>query len=339
MNIVTITKLKNAAHLVFLAGNFVLLLYSLTHHQSSYPTPDSVVCYEFPTVTGKRYHVKFNDWKTSRPHHWYNNTHVTDSLFDEHLNLNKQLSSSIPTLYLPTCITSCTDVYQFWDGSMNPSCPSYGDLFVFKNTKSANNKMIYMAFDVILGNNYMEEPMFIQCEEIYIIRLKDNHLADIINLKRIPSYYNDLDDQYFNRPAICRDLQMNVFFDVPYRATSFHRSVNHQLPVEERLPNFGGKYFRVWANPLIADSHELRIAMTRATMQFRIDYAYHAHIIRNGRCLIEAKYNYSDDIDNGLSKIWYLPERYKNSPHLSERKKWTFFTFNTPIQRNIPFYF
>ena len=144
-------KLAIILFYVFQAGNLILLFYAFTHRQNSYPTPDTVVCYDFETVTGKRYHVKYSDWKNIRRHHWYNNTEVPDSIFDECLNLNKQQSTGVPTLYLPTCITSSIDVYQFWDGTMNPYCSAHVDCQSFKNTRSSGNSIIYMASDGIVG--------------------------------------------------------------------------------------------------------------------------------------------------------------------------------------------
>ncbi len=332
-------KLAIVLFYVFQVGNLILLFYAFTHRQNSYPTPDTVVCYDFETVTGKRYHVKYSDWKNIRRHHWYNNTEVPDSIFDECLNLNKQQSTGIPTLYLPTCITSSIDVYQFWDGTMNPYCPAHVDFQSFKNTRSSGNSIIYMASDVLSWPPYLDAPTWIESEEIYIIRPKNDHLADIINLKRKPSYIDveDIDQPIFRRMVLDRDLQMNVFFNVPYHATVFHQTVNHQLPVDEYLPKNGG-YLRVWANPLMADSHELRVAIALANHQFEHEHVT-ARATRNGHSLLEifSKYAYSESIYFGCIKIWKLPEKYQGNTHLSARKKWTFFTFNTPLHKLIWF--
>ena len=333
-------KLKKIIFLAFLAGNSVLLIYSLTHHPGSPPTPDSVVCYNFATVTGKRYLVKYSDWKNIRPYHWYNDTQVPDSIFNEFLNLKKQPTEDLPTLYLPTCITASTDVYQFWDGAMNPYCPTHTNYHIFKNTKSAGNALIYMASDFIIRFQSEAEPPKIASEEVYIIRPKNEQLADIINLKKKPSPRDceDIDEWSLRYPIPERDVQMNVFFNVPYRVSVFHQSVNQQLPVEEDLPAYSGQYLRVWANPQIADSHDLRVAITRANNQFRIN-RIEAHALRKGHCLLEIfnRYAHTDDIDPGCDKVWRIPEKYQNTPHAPTRRHWTFFTFNSPQRRLLPY--
>lgn len=183
------------------------------------------------------------------------------------------------------------------------------------------------------------EEIIHSTEEAYIIILREKDIADIIHLKKTPSFFEHEDEHIhifqpanpknLGRELGSRNLRATIYKNIRYITYNFQHCVNTHLPTREVLQNDLSVRINIWANPLVADSLDLQKAILKTNAFFKSNNIA-AHASSQKSLLIFLKeYIYTHSISSACYIIWQLPQRYNNlHPHSQARRRWTFFTFS-----------